>query len=105
MDVDAATFTNITEVQKAELMKNNQCFYCQKKGHRAKECFKKKRDNQERSSSSRAPSQINNTKSGPEMTKEDIVSFLKQNMDTIDEDTRLSIADSLLPSDFVQALE
>jgi hypothetical protein len=39
------------------------------------------------------------------MTKEDIVSFLKQNMDTIDEDTRLSIADSLLPSDFVQALE
>jgi len=105
MDVDAAIVTNVTEAQKAELMKNNQCFYCQKRGHRAKECFKKKRDNQERSNSSRTPSQINNTKDGPAMTKEDIVSFLKQNMDTIDEDTRLSIADSLLPSDFVQALE
>ena len=39
------------------------------------------------------------------MTKEEIISFLKENMDTIDEDTCLSIADSLIPSDFVQALE
>ena len=105
MDVDAVTTTNITEAQKAELMKNNQCFYCQKKGHRAKDCFKKKHDNQERSNTSRTSGQINNTKSTPDMTKEEIVSFLKDNMDTIDKDTHLSIADSLIPSDFVQALE
>ena len=105
MDVDAVTTTNITEAQKAELMKNNQCFYCQKKGHRAKDCFKKKHDNQEHSNTPRTSGQINNAKSTPDMTKEEIVSFLKENMDTIDEDTRLSIADSLIPLDFVQALE
>ena len=105
MDINAVTTTNITEAQKAELMKNNQCFYCQKKGHRAKDCFKKKHDNQERSNTSRTSGQINNTKSTPDMTKEEIVSFLKENMDTINEDTCLSIADSLIPSDFVQALE
>ena len=105
MDIDAVTTTNITEAQKAELMKNNQCFYCQKKGHRTKDRFKKKRDNQERSNTPRTSRQINNTKSTPDMTKEEIISFLKENMDTIDEDTHLSIADSLIPSDFVQALK
>ena len=39
MDVDTIHTGNLTETQKAELMKNNQCFYCQKKGHRAKECY------------------------------------------------------------------
>ena len=105
MDVDAVTTTNITEAQKAKLMKNNQCFYCQKKGHCAKDCFKKKCDNQECSTTARTSGQINNMKSTPDMTKEEIILFLKENIDTIDEDTCLSIADSLIPQDFVQALE
>ena len=47
MDIDATRTGNLTEAQKADLMKNNPCFYCQKKGHRAKECYSKKRDAQE----------------------------------------------------------
>ena len=42
MDIDAARTGNLTDTQKADLMKNNQCFYCQKKGHRTKECYSKK---------------------------------------------------------------
>ena len=33
MDIDAARTSNLSDAQKADLMKNNQCFYCQKKGH------------------------------------------------------------------------
>ena len=102
MDIDAAHTGNLTEAQKAELMKNNQCFYCQKKGHRAKECYSKKRDAQERSSkSSSSTSQINNTEAT--MSKEQITSFLKENIGTIDEETKLSIVESLILQDFVQS--
>ena len=37
------------------------------------------------------------------MSKEQITSFLKENIDTIDEETKLSIVESLIPKDFVQS--
>ena len=44
MDIDAMRGPEWSEEKKKELMAANACFYCQKKGHRAKDCFKKKRD-------------------------------------------------------------
>ena len=51
MDIDATIATSITgrgpeltEAKKAELQASNSCFYCQKKGHRAKDCHKKQAD-------------------------------------------------------------
>jgi len=44
MDVDTTTFTQISEEEKKKLMANNACFYCQKRGHRANDCRKKKWD-------------------------------------------------------------
>jgi len=51
MDVDTTIATNITgrgpelsEAKKAELQANNSCFYCFKRGHRAKDCRKKQAD-------------------------------------------------------------
>ena len=103
MDIDAARTGNLTDAQKADLMKNNQCFYCQKKGHHAKECYSKKRDAQERSSKTgSSTSQINNT-STPNMNSKEITKYLKENMGIFDEETKLSIVESLIPQDFVQS--
>ena len=51
MDVDTTIATNITsrgpelsKAKKAELQANNSCFYCFKRGHRAKDCRKKQAD-------------------------------------------------------------
>jgi len=44
MDVDATVFTQISEEEKKDLTAKNACFYCQKPGHRANDCYKKKRD-------------------------------------------------------------
>jgi len=37
------------------------------------------------------------------MTPTDISDFLKENMGSLDEDTKLSIVESLMPKDFTQA--
>ena len=107
MDVDAIN-TTLTDEQKTELMRNNACFYCTKPGHRANDCRKKKADRKRSSqgTTSRPDNRIRTTETGntaPDMTKEDITKFLKENMDTLDDDTKLSIANSLLPSSFVEA--
>jgi len=51
MDVNTTIATNITgrgpelsEAKKAELQANNSCFYCFKRGHRARDCRKKQAD-------------------------------------------------------------
>ena len=44
MDVDATTFTQLSDEEKKKLQANNACFYCQKRGHRANDCCKKKWD-------------------------------------------------------------
>ena len=54
MDVDATVTSDInatasggqqhSEAKKAELMRSNLCFYCEKQGHRANVCYKKQTD-------------------------------------------------------------
>ena len=44
MDVDTTTFTQLSKEEKKKLQANNTCFYCQKHGHRANDCRKKKFD-------------------------------------------------------------
>ena len=114
MDIDAANSrgNQHSEAKKQELMKNNQCFYCEIQGHRAKDCRKKAADCHS-SGSGRAD---NPGKGGPpihnrvsddtpkfNLEPESIANFLKNNMDEISEDDKLSIANSLMPKDFYLA--
>ena len=121
MDVDAAkTGRGIqhSEAKKNELMAGNQCFYCEIQGHRAKDCHKKQTDccNYE-SGTNNSPGNNRSTNYpgknepttnrvapvAPDMTPGDISNFLKDNMGLLDEDTKLSIVESLMPKDFTEA--
>jgi len=121
MDVDATKTgrgVQHSEAKKNKLMARNQCFYCEIRGHCAKDCQKKQADrcNYERGTNN-SPGNNRSTnypgKSKPttnhaipsalDMTPEDISSFLKDNMGSLDEDTKLSIVESLMPKDFTKA--
>jgi len=116
MDVDTARDgrgIQHSEAKKKELMENNQCFYCKIKGHRIKDCCKKAADchnfNGEQSDkNAKGPPPIHNCVSNantptPDMTPTDISTFLKENIGLLDEDTKLSIVESLMPKDFSPA--
>ena len=90
-----------SKAKKAELIKERKCFYCEIKGHQACDCCKKQAD---------CTRSNQNTRSIPvaaqdpiDMTPNDISSFLKDHMGLLDEDTKLSIIESLMPKDFPQA--
>src|SRR5438270_4429303 len=97
MDVDAIRTTNHSKEKKAELMKGNQCFYCEIKGHHAKDCRKKAADRAKQSSGGTAPKVTATTLTPDELTK-----FIKDNMGDFEEDTKISIIEALMPKDFVQ---
>jgi len=117
MDVDAAkTGKGIqhSEAKKNELMAGNQCFYCEIQGHRAKDCRKKLADRRNYNNSpgntrsTNYPGKSESTTNraapvAPDMTPGDMSSFLKDNMGSLDEDTKLSIVESLMPKDFTEA--
>jgi len=116
MDINAASGrgTQHSEAKKQELMNNNQCFYCEIKGHRAKDFCKKAADyrplngrHTDNPGKGRPSTPIHNRASinTPKinMTTDDISGFLKDNMGLLDKDTKLSIVDSLMPKDFTQA--
>ena len=104
MDVD----TNIlgrgqqhSEAKKAKLMKERKCFYCEIKGHQAHDCHKKQADCARSSQNNRS---VTTAAQEPiDMTPDNISSFLKDHMSSLDEDTKLSIIKSLMPKDFPQA--
>ena len=86
-------------------MKDNACFYCTKPGHCAKECRKKARDQGNQSNNtSNNQSRTQVKAAAPITSPDDIASLLKDNLDIIDEETKLSIIEKLLPQDFPQAL-
>jgi hypothetical protein len=97
MDVDAVRTTNHSEEKKAELMKGNQCFYCEIKGHRAKDCRKKATDCAKQSSGSVAPKVTTTALTSDELTK-----FIKDNMGNFEEETEISVIEALMPKDFIQ---
>ena len=111
MDIDATSGrgNQHSEAKKQELMKNNQCFYCEILGHRAKDCRKKAVDRRS-PGSGRAD---NPGKGGPPIHNrvsddtppfspdlESMANYLKNNMDSFDENTKLSFVNSLMPKDF-----
>jgi len=116
MDVDTAVTSEVnaatnrgqhSEAKKAELMRSNSCFYCEKPGHRASNCRKKQADCGQPSGQSSNHSKsvrmgvIHNM---PDFQNPDSISeFLKDNMDSLDEDTKLSIIETLVPKDFTKA--
>jgi hypothetical protein len=99
MDVDAACMGNLTEAQKANLIKENKCFYCQKTGHRANICYKKKRDRGEVT----ATSQVNTADTSNGQTE------AAKTMDGIvgkmTDEEKLKLVEDLLPKDFLQGTD
>ena len=105
MDIDALRGPDLSPEEKDKLMKANACFYCTKPGHRARECRKKARDrgNQGNNTNNNQPrTQVK--AAAPITSPDDIASLLKDNLDIIDEETKLSIIEKLLPQNFPQAL-
>jgi len=116
MDVDATSGRGIqhSEAKKQEHMKNNQCFYCETVGHHAKDCHKKAADchppyggcadNPGKSGPSPPIyNRASNDTSKFNISADDISNFLKDNMDAISKDNKLSIVNSLMPKDFCPA--
>jgi len=112
MDIDASrTGRGIqhSEAKKNKLMANNQCFYCEIQGHHAKDCHKKQADRRNFKSrpannpGKSRPTTNHAAPTAPDMTPGDISSFLNENMGLLNEDTKLSIVESLMPKDFTKA--
>ena len=78
-------------------MKNNQCFYCKIHGHYARDCCKKQaaRANQNQGGTSAKTNTVT------QMTPTELPKFLLENMGNLDEDAKISIIESLMPSSFV----
>jgi len=93
----------ISDKQKAELMANRACFYCFKVGHQARECRKKVADRAKSSGRPAGkPTQAQGTATIPlDMTPSDIAQFLKDNVDTINDETKVSIVEKILPTGFL----
>jgi len=104
MDVNANRMGQThSNAKKQQLMDENKCFYCKIKGHQACVCHKKIADctKSGKTASSNTPTVRGQ---GPiDMTPDDISSFLTEHMGLLDEDTKLSIIESLMLKDFPQA--
>jgi len=102
MDIDAICRLELSNKQKVELMATRACFYCFKVGHQAKNCHKKQADCARSSrETTNKPAHNNVNRSIPDMTPSDIAQFLKDNVDTIDDETKLSIVEKILPTGFL----
>ena len=101
MDIDAMHEPELSNKQKAELMATRACFYCFKIGHQAKDCCKKQADRTKGSGrpASNSP-RIDKGQGTPDMTPDAIAQFLKDNVNTIDDKTKLSIVEKILPTGF-----
>ena len=117
MDVDATVTQDInatisgqqhSEAKKADLIKSNSCFYCEKPGHRANVCRKKQADRgnfSNRSNNYREPTRIKTAPTMPDLSDPDtFVDYLKDNMDSFSEEARLGFIEKLMSKDFPAAL-
>ena len=104
MDIDANRMGQThSDTKKQQLMNENKCFYCKIKGHQACICCKKQVDcaKSGKTTGNNTPTVWN--QDPIDMTPNDISGFLKDHMGSLDEDTKLSIIESLMPKDFPQA--
>jgi len=117
MDVDATVTSDInataggqqhSEAKKAELMRSNLCFYCEKQGHRANVCRKKQADRNNfsgRSNNPREPARAHVAPTMPDIQNLDsFADYLKDNMDSFSKEDRLGFVEKLMPKDFPAAL-
>jgi len=116
MDVDATVTTDInatasgqqhSKAKKADLMRSNSCFYCEKQGHQANVCRKKQADCGNFSSRPNKPKEFTSAHAIPMMPDiqdlDKLADYLKENMDSFSEDTRLGFIEKLMPKDFPEA--
>jgi len=118
MDVDATVTTDInatigrgqqhSEAKKAELMRSNLCFYCETKGHQAKDCCKKQADRGNFSGCSNNTRESTRVHAAPIMPDfgnlDSLADYMKENMDSFDKETKLGFIGKLMPKDFPEAL-
>ena len=113
MDVDAAITSDInattsggqhSEAKKAELMRSNSCFYCEKPGHRANVCRKKQADRSNFSGCPKEASRTGNIAMPDFQDPDKFAEFMKDNMDYFSEEARLGFVEKLMPKDFQAAL-
>jgi len=117
MDVDATVTSDInattgggqqhSEAKKVDLMRSNLCFYCEKQGHQARDCRKKQADRSNFSSRPNNPREPTRAHVAPTMPDiqnlDNFADYLKENMDSFDEDTKLDFIQKLMPKDFTGA--
>jgi len=117
MDIDATVTIDInatagrgqqhSEAKKAELIRSNSCFYCEIKGHQARDCHKKQADHRNFSScpsNPKEPTRVHATPTMPDLQDLDsLASYLKDNMDSFDKDTKLDFIGKLMLKDFTEA--
>jgi len=118
MDIDATVTTDInatagggqqhSEAKKAELMRSNSCFYCEKQGHRANVCRKKQADRGNFSGQTNNPREPARAHVAPTMPDfqnlDSVADFMKDNIDSFSKDARLGLVEKLMPKDFPGAL-
>jgi len=114
MDVDAtdinatASGQQHSKAKKADLMRSNSCFYCEKPGHQANICRKKQADRgnfSSRSNNPREPARAQTAPTMPDIQDLDkLADFMKDNMDYFSKETRLGFVEKLMPKDFQAAL-
>ena len=117
MDVDTTVTMDInatagrgqqhSEAKKAELMRSNLCFYCEKQGHQAKDCHRKQADHGNfsgQTSNPREPTRAHVAPTMPDIQNLDnFTDYLKDNMDSFDKDTKLDFIQKLMLKDFTEA--
>jgi len=104
MDVDANRMGQThSDAKRQQLMNENKCFYCEIKGHQAHVCRKKIADHAKNGKTTNNDNPTIQGQGPIDMTPDDISSFLTEHMGSLDEDTKLSIIESLMPKDFPQA--
>ena len=103
MDVDAIISSDgqrLSEDEISRLIREKKCFYCKGDNHRSDKCWKKHGKPTQGGKTGRTTAR--NTEV-PNMTPEDIASFLTDNMDSFNEETKLNLIDRLMPKDFSSA--
>ena len=106
MDIDAIAIQgpDLSDTQKSEYMAANKCFYCTKIGHHTKDCRKKQADQNQ--DNGRPTATNTGVAKSPnittfDMSPDDITNFLKDNVNTINPDTKLFIIEKILPIGFL----
>jgi len=118
MDIDATITSDInattggqqhSKAKKAELMRSNLCFYCEKQGHQANVCRKKQADRGNfsgRPNNYREPAKAHVAPILPDPQDLDgLANFMKENISSFSPSDRLDMIEKLMPKeDFMGAL-